>query len=231
MSFRLPSANVTLMTTMCVCMWAGGRCIARSLSENLKSKHTCAPLSWYLFVNGNVCCTHIQDRSVSVSSSDGTKAFDSTPYCMCKSVTNEGATCNYKLLEGNGSAAYSQAPFKDSAKSQGKVPAGNKLIEVKAESLTLGERFPVLPAKVVAKILLGYTKLNIPLCTHTWHTCATLLWCLIVNGDTRVLHKYMIDLAFDSTSYLSQGVGYCDNFEVAELLVKGGGINDWGVNV
>ena len=55
--------------------------------------------------------------------------------------------------EGEGSTAYSHAPPKTGAKLP--VPTGDKTSEVKAEPFTLGEGLPVLPPKVVAKILLG----------------------------------------------------------------------------
>lgn len=44
---------------------------------------------------------------------------------------------------------------KNSAKLQGQAPAGDKPAEAKAEPFTRGEGLPVLPAKVVAKILRG----------------------------------------------------------------------------
>ena len=86
MSFRLPSANVTLMTTMCVCMWAGGRCIARSLSENLKSKHTCAPLLWYLFVNGNMCVVHTYKTDLFPSHPQMALRHLTPPHTVCANL-------------------------------------------------------------------------------------------------------------------------------------------------
>ena len=55
--------------------------------------------------------------------------------------------------EGEGCTAYAHAPPKTGAKLP--VPTSDKTSEVKAEPFTLGERLPVLPAKVVAKSLQG----------------------------------------------------------------------------
>ena len=55
--------------------------------------------------------------------------------------------------EGEGSTAYGHAPPKTGAKLP--VPTGDKTSEVKTEPFTLGEGLPVLPAKVVARILRG----------------------------------------------------------------------------
>ena len=57
--------------------------------------------------------------------------------------------------EGNASAPYSHASPQSGAKLQGQLPPDDKPAAAKTEPFTLGEGLPVIPAKIVTKILRG----------------------------------------------------------------------------